>query len=297
MDFEPEQPEDDLLYHYCDAAAFESIIRANKLWLSPFRHSNDSEEGIRAQKLLVQLAGRFGLSEGQTARFRDELEGLSTFHDCYGLCLSETGDLLSQWRGYAADGTGFAIGFRPGTLRELPPYDSENVLSGQTRGPVLHQVAYGEDAQIRKMTPWFESMQEHIRESARPSSQQQLSDLMSSPQLPPYISAGWKLNSTLWQTWDHLYMVKGEAFREEREWRLVATALQQQDVPFRFRVSRGMVIPFLEYAMPDRSNHLSAISHVYLGPKNRTPRYIVQMMLNQFGLENVTICNSAASYR
>lgn len=92
-------------------------------------------------------------------------------------------------------------------------------------------------------------------------------------------------------------MVKGEAFREEREWRLVVTAVQRGDISFQFRVSRGMVIPFLEYAMPDRSKCLSPISHVYLGPKNRTPRYIVQMLLDRFGLEDVTVCNSKASYR
>ena len=120
---------------------------------------------------------------------------------------------------------------------------------------------------------------------------------MSIPHLPKNISAEWELNSKLWQTWDYLYMVKGEAFREEREWRLVVTALQQNDAPpFQFRLSRGIVIPFLEYTMPDRSDH-NGISHVYLGPRNRTPRYIVKMMLNQFDLKDVTICNSQASYR
>ena len=297
MDFEPGQPADGLLYHYCDATAFESIIRTNKLWLSPFRHSNDSEEGVRAQRLLVKLAEKYGLSEEQAGRFRDELDGLSTFHDCYGLCLSEEGDLLSQWRGYAADGAGFAVGFTRSALDDLPSYSADGTPASHTLGPTLHKVAYDEDAQIREMTPWFESMREHIRESARPSYEQQFSDLASSPQLPAYIKAGWALNATLWKTWGNLYMVKGAAFREEREWRLVVTALQRGDVPFRFRVSRGMVIPFLEYAMPDRSCQLSAISHVYLGPKNRTPRYIVQMMLDRFGLEDVTICNSKASYR
>lgn len=296
MDFEPEPPEDGLLYHYCDATAFESIIRINKLWLSPFRHSNDSEEGIRAQKLLVQLAEKYGLSETQTEQFRHELEGLSIFFDCYGLCLSEDGDLLSQWRAYAADGAGFSVGFKRSTLQQLPPYSPDDVSPNQTRGPVLHQVAYDEDAQMREMNPWFDSMREVIKESMRPSYQQQLSDLASNTTLPSYIRAGWTLNSTLWQNWDRLYMVKSAPFREEREWRLVVTTVQQDDVPFKFRVGRGMLIPYVEYPLPDRSKHLSAISHVYLGPKNRTPRYIVQMMLKQAGLD-VTVCNSAASYR
>lgn len=297
MDFEPEQPEHGLLYHYCDATAFESIIQTNKLWLSPFRYSNDSEEGIRAQKLLFQLAQRYGLSKEQITQFREALDSLPTFHDCYGLCLSEDGDLLSQWRGYAADGAGFAIGFSPERLRELPPSNADNNAAKQMIGPVLHQVAYDEETQIREMTPWFESMQELIRASTRPSPEQQMSDMATIPRLPRYVSAGWELSSELFKNWDHLYMIKGKAFCEEREWRLVVTAVQRNDVPFHFRAGRGMVIPFLEYLMPERSKYLSPISHVYLGPKNRTPRYIVQMLLNRFGLEDVTVCNSKASYR
>jgi len=296
MDFEPEQPHEGLLYHYCDATAFESIIRTNKLWLSPFRHSNDSEEGIRAQKLLFQLGGKYGLRKEELEQFREEVESRSVFHDCYGLCLSEDGDLLSQWRGYAADGAGFAIGFKPNALSELPPYRVDEA-SENTLGPVLRQVLYEEGKQVRDMKPWFESMQEDIRGSVRPSPQQQMSNLMAIPGLPAYVSAGWKLNGTLWQIWERLYMVKGDAFQEEREWRLIVTALQHERVPFQFRVSRGMVVPFLEYTMPDRSKYASAISHVCLGPKNHTPRYIVHMLLSRFGLDGVTVRNSKASYR
>jgi hypothetical protein len=36
-----------------------------------------------------------------------------------GFCLSEEGDLLSQWRGYADDGCGVAIGFESSFFSDL----------------------------------------------------------------------------------------------------------------------------------------------------------------------------------
>jgi hypothetical protein len=297
MDMMEEQPEDELLYHYCDAVAFEAIIRTNTLWLSPFRHSNDSEEGIRAGRLLAQLAVKYGLGEGEVASFEKDLNALSCLHDCYGLCLSQRGDLLSQWRGYAADGAGFAIGFRPAGLKSLPPLMAEGVPAPHWRAPVLHKIVYDEEEQLRELTPWFESMKDHVRDSRRPPPRQRLEDLASSSGLPKYMRAQRSLDNTLTYNWDRLYGVKSAAFNEEEEWRLVLWAFHFGGVPFKYRVSRGMVIPYLEYALSDRRSELSPISHIYLGPKNRTPIFIVQMMLSQFGLDEVTVSRSGASYR
>lgn len=297
MDFEQDQPEEGLLYHYCDAVAFESIIRTNKLWLAPFRHSNDSEEGIRAERMLVRLASKYGLGDDEVAEFREELDSLSKVYDCYGLCLSRRGDLLSQWRGYAADGTGFSIGFRPTALQALPHFTAEDMPATEVRGPVLHEVVYEEDKQVQELTPWFESMKDHIKDGHRPPPQQRLMELAGSSALPKYMQAQLKLHTTLTDNWDRLYRVKSSAFHEEEEWRIVLSAFQHGSVPFKYRVSRNMTIPYLEYALPDRALVHSPISHVYLGPKNRTPRFIVQMMLNQFGLDEVTVASSEASYR
>src|SRR5690606_28676010 len=39
------------------------------------------------------------------------VEGYADSTEGFALCLSEKGDLLSQWRAYARDGTGISIGF------------------------------------------------------------------------------------------------------------------------------------------------------------------------------------------
>ncbi|HEY9133667.1 MAG TPA: DUF2971 domain-containing protein [Dyella sp.] len=296
MDFEPEEPEEGLLYHYCDAAAFESMIRTNTLWMSPFRHSNDSDEGIRAQKMLIELASKLGLKSDSLESFRGELDAISKLYDCYGLCLSKHGDLLSQWRGYAADGAGFSIGFRQSDLQSLQPYGPPNVQAGFVRGPVLHEVMYQEEDQLRVLTPWFQSMEEHIKRAHIPYTER-MNHLVENTSLPDYVWAHLRLHDTLTDTWDRLYTVKSAAFSEEAEWRLVMTAFHFGAVPFKYRSSRGMVVPYIEYILPDRSLPQQTISHVYLGPKNRTPPYVVRMLLNQYDLEDITVKQSVATYR
>jgi hypothetical protein len=247
--------------------------------------------------MLVQLASKYGLEEDEVAAFQEGLDSLSRIGDCYGLCLSERGDLLSQWRGYADDGAGFSIGFIPAELQSLPQLVAEDAPPSELRGPVLHEVMYDEDEQIRELTPWFESMKNHVRDGHRPSPMQRINELASSTALPKYVQAQMRLQSTLTENWGRLYRVKSSAFREEEEWRLVLWAFHFGSVPFKYRVRRGMVVPYLEYPLPDRASVRSPISHVYLGPKNRTPPFIVQMMLNQFGMEEVTVSRSGASYR
>lgn len=295
MDFEQEEPERELLYHYCDVAAFESIIRTNALWLSPFRQSNDSEEGVRAQKMLIDLALKYGLSDDEVAEFRQTLSYQPLFQDCYGLCLSERGDLLSQWRGYAADGAGFSIGFDPEVLHALPPFPNVNNSVFGVTDPKLHRVLYAEDEQIQELKPWFDSMKDHVKDGCL-AVLGSLNEVATS-EISNLVRANLELRRKLTEGLDRLYKIKGHAFREEQEWRLVSLAYQLSGFSFKYRISRGVLIPYLEYPMPNRSQAQSVISHVYLGPKNRTSLYIVRMLLNQFDLEDVTVCNSSASYR
>jgi hypothetical protein len=47
----------------------------------------------------------------------EELERIISYVSALGFCLSEDGDVLSQWRGYADNAQGVAIGFASETLQ------------------------------------------------------------------------------------------------------------------------------------------------------------------------------------
>ena len=104
-----------MLYHYCSNETFKAIIESGNIWLSDISKSNDSTELI--SEILKQKAK---LSSSQTKEL-DQANSLIEAHDAFiywAFCMSEEGDLLSQWRGYGDDGRGFSIGFDEGILKE-----------------------------------------------------------------------------------------------------------------------------------------------------------------------------------
>jgi hypothetical protein len=78
------------LYHYASLHTLFDMLEGDSLWVSGLRFSNDYSE----EKLLGE----------------DWLEDRSYNGDNFIFCTGETGDLLSQWRGYCMNG-GAAIGF------------------------------------------------------------------------------------------------------------------------------------------------------------------------------------------
>ena len=114
------------LYHYCSIETFFHIIKTKAIWLSDIEKSNDSlelqylkKEYAKWAKIICHV---FADHQRKTNTPFDEkrLEALSsvlsdisslTITKTWVFCLSEKGDLLSQWRGYADDGYGVSIGF------------------------------------------------------------------------------------------------------------------------------------------------------------------------------------------
>lgn len=107
------------VYHYCSVETFLSIIQNSCLWMGNVRHSNDLTERVPLINALCrQLTDAISpnLSSSDSARlkeimtqFQEDAQG--TYNPCYATCFSFQPDLLSQWRGYADNGAGVAIGF------------------------------------------------------------------------------------------------------------------------------------------------------------------------------------------
>src|SRR5271154_3613127 len=101
-----------ILYHYCSNSSFLSIIGSSGIRASEFSLSNDHLEGKWSKRLLNDFCSKkVGMQLIQRGLLLEQFDGLLEYFGAVGVCLSEDGDLLSQWRGYAADGGGIAIGF------------------------------------------------------------------------------------------------------------------------------------------------------------------------------------------
>ena len=111
---EPEQQElpPETLYHYCSASAFLAIIRSRTIRLGSIFFMNDSKEYYWFQEQVLQYIQQH---RDESPEYFAEVEAhvSQPSIDQYCACFSADGDSLSQWRAYADDGRGFAIGFNP----------------------------------------------------------------------------------------------------------------------------------------------------------------------------------------
>lgn len=103
------------IYHYCSTETFLNIIKNKKLWLGDIRYMNDFMEVNWFMDSFRELLD-IELTEPQHKRLFENIKSNQSMTKPYICCLSQSGDILSQWRAYAQDGHGIAIGFDPNKL-------------------------------------------------------------------------------------------------------------------------------------------------------------------------------------
>lgn len=280
-----------IIYHYCDARAAISILCDRKLWLSSFSMSNDYQEGMIGKDAVMAEATRDTRYPHVREAFEIKLRNIDRILGTYGMCFSEHGDLLSQWRGYADNGAGFAIGFDTSVAGWLqrPEPSLPNVQNSSAR---IQRVLYRPDEHAAVAASIYEVMTPHLAElrPVPPAS----SDVGSPSH--PWLQSHSAVNTALHKHWPDIYRLKNEAFKEEAEWRAIAIAMQLQ-AGFQFRAARGKVVPYIEHTLPDHPE-LNPIRQIVIGPRNTTPDHIVGMMLEGSGLaKHVDVRRSNASYR
>jgi hypothetical protein len=91
----------------------------------------------------------------------------------------------------------------------------------------------------------------------------------------------------------------GEAFREEREYRLLATS-RTNDEPasrdyLRHRAAGERLIAYAALGLGEATT--PSISEVVLGPKHTTPPEVVEEFLELNGFPDLAVRKSVASYR
>src|SRR6266446_2177088 len=108
-----EPAKDELIYHYCGAASFLAICTIKKMRFSDLFSMNDFMEMHWGYSIWEKAASEILDEVGR--EFLDEIDKIISVSGVRGLlvaaCFSLDGDVLSQWRAYADDGQGYAIGF------------------------------------------------------------------------------------------------------------------------------------------------------------------------------------------
>lgn len=285
-----------ILYHYCSNDEFYSIISKREIWLSSLSLSSDSMEGKLVVDLVLEMARSDGFDEITIRELQNHVSLLEKIIEGLGFCLSQEGDLLSQWRGYAEDGSGVSIGFSKDYLDKLSEASRNLEVSGFT----LKKVEYNRDLQKALIKPTYDEIKKLINKGAfnMPQGQsilgfksQQEIDAENEEIKKTFSTLSW----TILRFFTSLFLLKTKAFNEEREWRLISYLVKSPIDQCSFRPSSDKIIPYKINPLLDLKE--DSVVKVILGPKNKTPECFIDSFLKQNKFNNVSVIHSEASYR
>jgi hypothetical protein len=284
-----------MLYHYCSNGTFLSIIKNKSIWLSDLTLSNDRLEGKWVRNLLVERCENEGMHPVELERLLSAFDFGAERMGAAGFCMSEDGDLLSQWRGYAADGAGVSVGFEPGYLEQVVDAHFAQRLGDALS---LHKVAYSREDQMALVQTSLDEAVQAIKAGAL--DQGGLLSPLEGDRKTEVERQHRLLLASLLSIHLGQFRMKNPAFSEEREWRLISLVLSfaQEGADhgdlsrMEFRNGGDRVIPYRVVPIDT-----TGIREVVLGPKNITPKRYVTAALARYNWENVSVKVSAASYR
>jgi len=302
--YEPEEVA--LLYHYCSPPTLLAIFQSSSLRLGDISAMNDSMERQWGLDVLQEeLASRKDLGGSPLMEVMERAIYRATSASiCLASCFSTDGDVLSQWRAYADNGAGFAIGFDPRVFQTLPISLLEVCYDRQLQA---ERIADGVDHIIdlyhRIGTPDTSAIGQQLSQQSGPAEEG----------MTPLVK--WQIDqvtSAARFLVHDLVAFKSPAFREEAEVRMVhhvsldPSTGKIELVPTRFFqalpdgrqpqlnfLMRGSVpICYTDLPIPK-----SAVKEVVLGPRAAVDESAIQRLLSTLGFSGVQTSRSTASYR
>ena len=271
------------LYHYAPADAFIGIVETRTLWATDVLHMNDSLELAWGTKLVKEICNKLidTLSYATIPQIYEPAPGR-----IFAACFTERADSLPQWRGYADDGLGYAVGL----ILENMPRPPRSVCR-------LVKIVYDEKLQRELVTQAFVQGGAAVKwiDDQKFDEEHEL-DLLRLVKV--------RVSSALSRL---VSLFKNPAFEYEQEWRYVVEPLFTEDKPAHdgvsFRRSRFGVTPYFKLVFEP----LLPLAEVVLGP--RTPEALAERAVVALLLANkhliqrtprhagVHIWRSEASYR
>jgi hypothetical protein len=275
----PVPPETDRLYHYTNLTGLLGILEQQRIFASDCRFVNDPRElRYGVETVGIPVFDKFGQTGSDPELVSSYIEGLERFLSPgsapFLACFSTEGDQLSQWRGYGSESTVVSLGFSASALSE------GLVLWNPGRSLRLLPVIYDEaraKAAFREVIP------------------QKDGQLFRIP------SGSGNLMAT-----GHMYDVaitcKHPGFREESEWRIIASRvglgvpeIDLVDV----RLQNGRLVPYIEVALgnEDSPMPLEEIRFFPGADPDGGVRAGIEAALSKAGMEHVSVLGSTIPYR
>jgi hypothetical protein len=234
------RPTDLHLYHYTTAGGLKGIVEDKGIRCSEIGYLNDAQEVEHSLRLIrTKIEELREEHSDNEAISKGLLEGILTHLNSFPggvfrvfvACFCKSGDLLSQWRGYAEEGGGYSLEFTFNDQTKLILED------GQRSHPYLRKVLYDEDRQEELVETYLAGICDTLSEKLSGFTPQDQQIMASSTAL--------HVMNTLM---DWVVSFKHHGFQEENEWRLVRMlkSMDEAKSQAQFRVSNGLVVPYVD---------------------------------------------------
>jgi len=283
---EPKGP----LFHYTSIQGLIGILTDRKIWATNISHLNDKQELFEARDMFREAVKMLRESLDRSPKYaipppNSEEDVRISFLDTLNVFLnlaekvsifvcsfSETGDQLSQWRGYCPNAYGFSIGFNYTQLKN----------QARRQRFLLKKCVY-EKSQQKKI------VDEYVQNRIVP----RLSDLADESKRG---MNGW---TTFLEIFEILPTIKNEHFAEESEWRLISSAFGVPEDTMKFRPGRTAIIPYCEFELAEKGKALP-VERINIGPtpnKDESLLSLKTLLSKEHMEETVKINHSAIPYR
>jgi hypothetical protein len=249
------------LYHYTTWAGLEGIITAQQFWFTHYQHLNDNTELEFGMDVAKAVLAEVGLRMPKVKIFLDMVadlfsaENMTSTFEFYIASFSRNRDDLHQWRHYAQNGQGFAIGLAPHLfgIEDKPnrkPHENtfvSPVSYGNNAGRLLHLPAIESAARIVAATVEHKSKAMRDINKGMPFFDEMGKRLISSELI---------LNSLI---------VKQSDWAPEHEVRLFILGEVAKLAPYVSTRNRDTeIVPFIKSDMP--LQQLGSIAEIVIGP-------------------------------
>jgi hypothetical protein len=279
-----------VLYHYCSLDSGIKILQSERLWMTSLFYMNDSLE----YRWFTNQATEY-ISHLQTVSPHDDypelLQRLSyqDLASVYCFCLSELPDSLGQWRAYADDGNGMAIGF---DLSHFNVREDHGFLWARQ----LHSEDKNAGKAIEACKVCYTVSEQHERLERGLKALKEL----------PFSKLGLLAKEAF--IFYEAARCKNPAFAEEYEWRFIYRSFMspgsKRDIdselsPLGIILRGKTLVPYfqLPFSLIDSSKP-PAIARIVVGPKvNDETIATIKLFFSCRGLDSPEIARSAASYR
>jgi len=248
---EPVSKIDEPLYHYTDGLGLKGILQSQTIRFTDYRHLNDPSEYSFGIEVAAEVARQLSPSgQNEPVRHFNEIllsmfkspkvtENLGYFIASF----SRNGNDLGQWRAYADNGRGYAIGFHPHAFSasEKPNQQSnEKVFVG----PVLYDMKVAEQRYADAI-----DRADHIVLDAHSKYSSLMTDPAITDEFMQELSREMLAYPLIW----YALTSKHPAYKHEKEVRLIMLGLRQAQMPFiETRLRGSEIVPYISYAMPMR---------------------------------------------